>query len=425
MTSAAVHPDTAPLDRVAKPTGLPGYAVFAAMLAAAGLPIYIHAPKFYVDEYGVSLAALGAVLFGLRLLDVIQDPLFGWVSERTRRMRGLTVAAAVIVLALSMLGLFAVTPPIAPLAWFAVCLTGLFSAFSYLTICFYAQGVQKADTLGDQGHIRLATWRETGALLGVCVAAVAPTVLLGTGHPFALFALGFAAVCLVAWMAMRREWQSGSVQGETGFRTVLADPTARRLLLIALVNATPVAVSSTLFLFFVESRLQAPGWEGPLLLLFFLAAAVTAPIWGKLAARYGAKPVLVVAMVLAVVAFGFALTLGAGDAALFAVICLASGAALGADLTLLPAIFARRMAVIAPNAGQAFGLWSFVSKFTLAFAAVILLPVLDSVGFVTGGTDTPERALTVLTLLYAAVPCALKLVAIGLLAATPLPETSQ
>jgi glycoside/pentoside/hexuronide:cation symporter, GPH family len=25
----------------------------------AGLPIYIHAPKFYVDEYGVSLAALG------------------------------------------------------------------------------------------------------------------------------------------------------------------------------------------------------------------------------------------------------------------------------------------------------------------------------------------------------------------------------
>ncbi|NNF72918.1 MAG: sugar:cation symporter, partial [Rhodobacteraceae bacterium] len=36
---------------------LPAYALFAAMLAMAGLPIYIHAPKFYVDEYGVSLAA--------------------------------------------------------------------------------------------------------------------------------------------------------------------------------------------------------------------------------------------------------------------------------------------------------------------------------------------------------------------------------
>ena len=70
---------------------LPSYALFAALLACAGLPIYIHAPKFYVDEYGVSLTALAAVLFGLRLLDVVQDPLFGRLSERWRAHRGLSV----------------------------------------------------------------------------------------------------------------------------------------------------------------------------------------------------------------------------------------------------------------------------------------------------------------------------------------------
>ena len=32
------------------------------MLAAAGLPLYIHAPKVYADAYGVSLGALGAAL---------------------------------------------------------------------------------------------------------------------------------------------------------------------------------------------------------------------------------------------------------------------------------------------------------------------------------------------------------------------------
>ncbi len=47
---------------------LPSFTFFAAMLPTAGLPIYIHASKFYMDEYGVSLAALGAVLFGVRLL---------------------------------------------------------------------------------------------------------------------------------------------------------------------------------------------------------------------------------------------------------------------------------------------------------------------------------------------------------------------
>ena len=32
------------------------YALFAAMLGVAGLPIYIHAPKFFVDTYEVSLS---------------------------------------------------------------------------------------------------------------------------------------------------------------------------------------------------------------------------------------------------------------------------------------------------------------------------------------------------------------------------------
>ena len=176
-----------------------------------------------------------------------------------------------------------------------------------------------------------------------------------------------------------------------------------------------------MFLFFVESALDAPGWEGPLLLLFFLAAAASAPLWSRLAQRFGARRTLLAAMLAAILSFSTVLTLGPGDTALFALICLISGATLGADLMLLPAIFARRMARVAPEAGAAFGLWSFVSKFTLAFAAVTLLPALDRVGFVAGGSNDPA-ALSLLTLLYALVPCVLKLAAIALLAATPLPE---
>ncbi|MBN2905311.1 MAG: MFS transporter [Rhodobacteraceae bacterium] len=399
---------------------LPGYALFAALLASAGLPIYIHAPKFYVDEYGVSLAALGAVLFGLRLFDVVQDPALGWLSERLRRARGLAVGLGAALMAVSMLGLFAVTPPVAPLLWFAMTLTGLFTGFSFLTITFYAQGVARAARMGAGGHVRLATWRETGALLGVSLAAVAPTVLMSvSGSPFALFAAGFAGLAVLAVLGMRREWALPTRPEPGSFRVVLADPIARRLLLLALLNATPVAVTSTLFLFFVESRLDAPGWEGPLLLLFFLSAAASAPVWGRAAQVWGEKRVLLGAMVLSIAAFGFAATLGAGDTLPFAVICLASGATLGADMTLLPAIFAGRMAHVAPNAGQAFGLWSFVSKFTLAFAAVTLLPLLQRSGFTAGG-DNPQAALVMLSVLYALVPCALKLMAIALLAATPL-----
>ncbi|MEM9436414.1 MAG: MFS transporter, partial [Pseudomonadota bacterium] len=324
------------------------------------------------------------------------------------------------VLALSMFGLFAVTPPVAPLAWFAITITGLFSAFSFLSINFYAQGVSKSQAIRG-GHVRLGAWREGGALLGVCIAAVAPTLLMGYSEaPFAIFAIGFAAVVVLAVLAMGPEW-TGSMRAEpTGIRQILSDTLARRLLILALVNATPLAVSSTLFLFFVESRLEAPGWEGPLLVLFFLAGAATAPLWSRAAERYGPKPVLFFAMVSAIISFGFAFLLGPGDAMFFAIICVASGATIGADLVLMPALFSARMAAISPNGGQGFGLWSLVQKFTLAFAAIVLLPLLDASGFEAGSAIQPPEALALLTILYALVPCGLKLLAIAILARTDL-----
>lgn len=400
---------------------LPAYALFAAMLAMAGLPIYIHAPKFYVDQYGVSLAALGGVLFLLRLIDVVQDPALGWLSRRLRNRRALAVALGGLVMALSMLGLFAVTPPFSPILWFALTLAALFSGFSFLTISFYAQGVSKAGSLGDDGHVRLAGWRETGALLGVSLAAVAPVALLAVSDkPFAIFAALFACLAVAAILAMRSEWRPATVASDTGFREILSDPMARRLLLIALLNATPVAVTSTLFLFFVESRLDAPGWEGPLLLLFFLAAAAAAPLWSRVAVLVGAKQALMAGMALSILAFGWAALLGAGDILPFVVICIASGAALGADMTLLPAIFAARAAEVSPEAAEGFGLWSFVSKFSLAFAAVVLLPLLEASGFQAGSDGLPDTAKTTLTAMYAILPCVLKVAALALLAATPL-----
>lgn len=387
------------------------WSVFAALLAAAGLPVYIHAPAAWAAAPGVGLGALGAVLAGLRLVDLVQDPALGWLAERGRAHRAAMAAAAAGAMALGMLGVFA--PPAAlagSLAGFAVAMLLLFSGWSFLTIVFYAEGVEAGARLGAGGHLRLAGWREGGALAGVALAAVAPLVLGLAG-----FALAFVLLVPAALWAMRGRW-AGAAAPQLRWGLLLGDRGLRRLLWLALANGMPVAVTSTLFLFFVEARLAAPAAAGPLLLLFFVAAGLAAPVWAMAARRHGAARVLAAAMGLAVLAFAGTLWLGAGDVAAFALVVVLTGAATGADLVILPALFAARLARLGGAEAAGFALWSFVSKAGLAGAALLLLPALETAGFRPAlGAANPAPALQLLGWLYAGLPCALKLAALALL----------
>ena len=51
------------------------FSSLAFVIGMAGLPVYIHAPKYFVDVYGISLFTMGLIMFILRLIDVFQDPL--------------------------------------------------------------------------------------------------------------------------------------------------------------------------------------------------------------------------------------------------------------------------------------------------------------------------------------------------------------
>ena len=42
------------------------FSSLAFVIGMAGLPVYIHAPKYFVDVYGISLFTMGFVMFILR-----------------------------------------------------------------------------------------------------------------------------------------------------------------------------------------------------------------------------------------------------------------------------------------------------------------------------------------------------------------------
>jgi Na+/melibiose symporter-like transporter len=114
-------------------------------------------------------------------------------------------------------------------------------------------------------------------------------------------------------------------------------------------------------------------------------------------------------MALSMFAFAGASLLGSGDLWPFALICLASGLALGADLA-LPAAIAADLGERQGQAGACFGVWNFVAKLNLALAAGLALPFLGWLGYVPGSGD----GLASLTFAYALLPLAFKALA-GLL----------
>ena len=84
-----------------------GYAAPALLLTMSGLPLYVHAPKFYADTTGMSLAVMGLVLLLARLFDAFTDPLIGLLSDRGNpHLRRLTIVMAAPLFGLGMLLLF-------------------------------------------------------------------------------------------------------------------------------------------------------------------------------------------------------------------------------------------------------------------------------------------------------------------------------
>ena len=382
--------------------------LFGVMLGAVGLPIYLHAPKYFSDTYGVSLASLGAIMFVLRVLDFVQDPLLGRLSAiGIASHRVLSVGAGALIIA-GALGLFIIAAPINPTIWFALSLILLFTGYSLSVILLYTHA---ANNFADTAQPIVARWREAGQLIGICLSAIAPTLFTEISHdPYTLFGGGLISVTVVAILLMHNIWSDETVSTSEKFTLAVPHARIRPYLILAFVNAIPVAITSTLFLFYVEYAIGSATASGPLLLLFFGAAAVSVPIWTILANKYAIEWVLGMAMLASLVAFVVTFTLGVGDIVAFAIICAVTGVLTGADLTLLPMIFIKFLQRTDVPSEEAFGYWSLSSKLALALAVGLILPGLEVSGF-DPASPTPLGIYN-LSVAYALVPSALKICAI-------------
>ncbi|ACB32741.1 sodium:galactoside symporter family protein [Leptothrix cholodnii SP-6] len=394
-----------------------GYGALGLPLAFVALPLYVLLPLHYADRYGVSLAALGLLLLAARAFDAGVDPLLGRWADRLLaagpRAAWAVIGGAAGVLALGFVALFfpLVRGESALLVWCGVGLLVTYLAYSTASIVHQAWGARLGG--GDAVQARWVSWREGAALAGVIVASVLPS-LAGLGWTAATLAV----LLLIAWAMLGRVQRVSVPRHETAptphapIWAPWSQPAFRRLIGVYLLNGVASAVPATLVLFFVRDRLQAPAWEGAFLAAYFAAGALSLPVWVRVISAWGLIRSWAAGMVLAVLTFAGAWSLGAGDVAGFMLVCLASGLALGADLAVPGALLAgvvRRSGSGGIAEGAYFGWWNGATKLNLALSAGLVLPALEWAGYRPGSTD--GEGLLALSLAYAVLPCVLKLLA--------------
>ena len=410
---------------------LVAYSTLQLPLAMAALPVVLNVSHFYGEILKLSLQVMGPIFIFARVVDAIQDPVIGLISDRFtrygRRGRLAFVAMMVPFLAGGFYMLF--DPPTALFGnqtmmavWLIAALLLVHLGYSGVSISYHAHGAELTDDYNER--TRVTVGREVFGLLGMTLAVVLPTYLtakLGDSQGYMMLGALFVPIVLLFGIPTFA-WAGPSVHPPVihhgnpfvSFFAPLKNRLFRRLLLVFVINGAALGVAVTVMLFYVEHVLKGGKLQAGLILLtYFIAGAASVPLWLLLSKRLSKAAAWFVGMVLTAIAMSCAIFIGAGDFYWFLAISVVTGLGVGADYGLPPSILAD--IINSPEGGDSkgktgtyFGLWALATKLATAIGAAGSLPVAAMLGF------NPAKGLystSALVFVYIVLPVGIKIIA--------------
>jgi GPH family glycoside/pentoside/hexuronide:cation symporter len=432
-------------------------------LNMAALPVVLNVSHFYGEVLKVPLGIMGLIFIATRVIDAIQDPVIGLISDKfTHRGPRGRITFVALMLPLMIGGFYMLFhPPEALLAnsvllatWLFVALFVVHLGYAGVSISYHAHGAELSDDYNER--TRVTVGREVFGLLGMTLAVVLPTYLtakFGENTGYAYMGAIFIPIAILFFMptfvwsppsvhppVVRehpethvryfRDWLIGlmpslsrptrNMENSFTLKTLipffapLKNRLFRRLLLVFIVNGSALGVAVSVMLFYVEHVLKGGKLQaGIILLVYFGSAAASVPMWLLLSRKLSKTAAWFIAMVITVIAMSLAVFLGAGDFALFIPIAVITGFGIGADYGLPPSVLAdiinsEEGKDTRGDTGAYFGLWALSTKLATAIGAAGSLPVAALLGF---NPSRGEYSGTALVIVYIAVPVIIKIIA--------------
>ncbi|MAD43276.1 MAG: MFS transporter [Arcobacter sp.] len=399
------------------------YSLLAIPLAIVGLPLYIYLPTYYATIIGVEIASVGLIIFLARLTDVFTDPYFGYLSDKSIEYFNSRKPIMILGSFILICSFFALINPYLDFAklWLLIFSILVYIGWSMINIPYLTWSSEISSKYEDKTLLNSS--RELFTIIGILIALLIPYIFkVSQNYEQTLQVLYLSFLILfipLFFITLKKvniktniKVEKYSLKNLKNIYTNISD--LKYLQIGYFFNNLANAIPATLFLLFIELVIQEKSSGGMVLILYFFSGIIALPFWNFLSSKIGKKNTWITSIVLASSAFAFVPFLQSGDLNAFIIISLISGLSLGADMAIPTSIqgdLVQRSKNYESNiSGLLFGIWTMITKLSLAFAVALSFIIL---GFFDFKASTPtSNSLLVLSFLYGFFPVVLKLFAV-------------
>lgn len=399
------------------------YSLLAIPLAIIGLPLYIYLPTFYTASVGIDIATVGLILFIARLSDVFTDPFFGYLSDKSVEYFNSRKPIMILGSFILTYSFYSLINPNIDYAktWLLIFSTLIYIGWSMINIPYLTWSSELSQKYEDKTLLNSS--RELFTIIGILIALVIP-YLYKISQDFEKtlqilylsFLILFIPLFLISLTKIKIKTRSNTYKYNLrSIKNIYISLSDLKFLQIGyFFNNLANALPATLFLLFIELVIKDKDSGGIVLILYFLSGVIALPFWNILSSSIGKKKTWIISILLASSAFIFVPFLEAGDLTAFIIISVVSGLSLGADMAVPTAIqsdLVQQSKKYESNiAGLLFGIWTMITKLSLAFALALSFIILGAFNF--EASNPNQDSLVILSILYGLVPVFLKLLSI-------------
>ncbi|WP_122893641.1 MFS transporter [Arcobacter peruensis] len=399
------------------------YSLIAIPLAIVGLPLYIYLPTFYVSDVGINVSIVGLILFIARLTDVFTDPFFGLLSDESVKKFSSRKPVMIFGSFILILSFYALINPNLqyPELWLFCFSVLIYIGWSMINIPYLTWSSEISQIYEEKTILNSS--RELFTIIGVLIALLVPYVYKVAQNPnetlnllYFTFLFLFLPLFLITMnkIKINADIQSSDFSFKNIKSVYKKIPDIKLLQVGYFLNNLANALPATLFLLFIELVIKEKDSSGMVLILYFFAGIVALPFWYKLSNKIGKKKTWIASILLASSAFIFVPFLQEGDLTAFIIISIITGLCLGADMAMPTSIqsdLVQKTKMLSFNiSGLLFGIWTMITKLTLALAVALGFVILGIFDF--EASSPSSTSLLILSLLYGLVPVFFKLAAI-------------